>query len=120
MLKLKQWLGGLLILQVILIAGFYFSSQKETEFDAASTLISLPDKSVDKIVIDGDQHTVTLVRRDNQWILPGYFDLPADSDKVNELIEKVSTAKTGWPIATSANSHERMDVSASKYPMSLS
>lgn len=116
MLKLKQWLGGLLVLQIVLAVGIYFASKKEVDPNAAQTLVAVADAAtIDKVVIDGDKRTVTLLKRDGKWLMPDFSNLPANGQKVSELIDKIREAKTGWPVATSASSHERLQVAESNF-----
>lgn len=50
---------------------------------------------------------VELAKRNGQWILPGYFNAPADKFKVDDVLSELADLKRGLPIATSATALKR-------------
>jgi hypothetical protein len=117
------WLGGLLVLQLVAAAGLLFArggfGEPETGpllvFDAAKVDRLLIEESTDK--------SVTLVKRDGHWFVaqpgaaaggganvPPTADLPADSGKIDELLEKLAGLKAPWAVATTASARERFEV----------
>jgi hypothetical protein len=80
--------------------------------------------SVDRLTLDGPVSPdaakpaatkVELVKRDGKWVLPGYFDAPADAGKVKDLLHNLATARRGLPIATSREALGRFKVAADNY-----
>ncbi|HXF44761.1 MAG TPA: DUF4340 domain-containing protein [Burkholderiaceae bacterium] len=88
--------------------------------DAA--LIGADLKEIDRLRIDGpaggdkpQAASVELVKRDGKWLLPGYFDAPADAAKVDDLLKRLAGAKRGLPVATSASALARFRVADQEY-----
>ena len=95
-----------LAVQVALIAlvwGFRWDDSAEPaaflDFDAAA---------VDAITVAGDDGTVSLARVEDAWQLAS--GLPADADKIDRVLEKLSAAAGGWPVATTASAMQRFEV----------
>ena len=88
--------------------------------DAA--LIATDLKEIDRLRIDGPASgdkpqaaSVELVKRDGKWLLPGYFDAPADAAKVDDLLKRLAAAKRGLPVATTASALARFRVAEQEY-----
>lgn len=64
--------------------------------------------AVDALSVSGAQGEVALAKKDDAWQLPE--GLPADSAKVDGVIEKLADAAGGWPVATSASVHDRFEL----------
>lgn len=95
-----------LAVQVALIAlvwGFQWDDAAEPaaflDFDAAA---------VDAITVAGDDGTVSLARVEDAWQMAS--GLPADADKIDRVLEKLSAAAGGWPVATTASAMQRFEV----------
>jgi Domain of unknown function (DUF4340) len=86
-------------------------------------LVSADLKTVDHLVVDGPMPAketkgdtkVELVKRDGRWLLPGYFNAPADAKKVGDLLDRLGSAKRGLPIAIAASDLTRFKVADDKY-----
>ncbi len=116
MAKLKIWLSGLLVVQLVAALGLYIGGQREGEFDSEQTLLSLVAADLDKVVIaDNDNKAITLEKVDAAWQLPDYRQLPVNPDKFEQAMGKVVSAKSGWPVATSRSSHTRFEVGAENF-----
>ena len=48
-----------------------------------------------------------IAKRNGQWMLPGYFNAPADKFKVEDLLSELADLRHGLPIATSTAALER-------------
>jgi hypothetical protein len=53
------------------------------------------------------QAQVVLQKKDGSWLLPEYFDVPADGAKVSALLDRLGSLKRGLPIATSESALRR-------------
>jgi len=47
--------------------------------------------------------------------LPDYYQFSADQNKVEQALNKLVSTRSGWPVATTASSRERFEVSEDKY-----
>jgi hypothetical protein len=85
-------------------------------------LVTADLKEIDRLSIDGPAAgdkppaaRVELVKRDGQWLLPGYFDAPADAAKVDDLLKRLAGSKRGLPVATTAAALSRFRVADRDY-----
>lgn len=114
MKKLKSWLTGLLLIQLLLAVALVWSNQWEARKNRPKPLLSIDWQAVDKMTIKDKHNAVTLIKTDNDWLIKDN-KLPAKSDDVILLINSLKRLQTGWPVATSSGSHKRFDVSPDKY-----
>ena len=108
-------LSLLLALQLVVLAGVLLWQQRGTA-QPAGTLLSVDRGKVDGLVIVDDKGQKVMLRKGaNGWTLPDARGLPADNDKVGQLLDKVLAANAPWPVATSAESAKRFEVTADKF-----
>ncbi len=93
--------GQLLIVAVLLAAqaGGVREPEPFLSFDAGAA---------DTVEVSNEDGIVRLAREGEQWTLEG--GLPADESKVTEMLDKLADAAGGWPVATSASTAERFEV----------
>jgi hypothetical protein len=77
-----------------------------------SPLIGAAAQSADRLVLEAGPGAaaatrVEIARRNGQWVLPGYFNAPADKFKVEDLLSELADLRHGLPIATSQAALER-------------
>jgi hypothetical protein len=77
-----------------------------------SPLIGPAAQSADRLLVEGGPNAgsparVEIARRNGQWVLPGYFNAPADKFKVEDLLSELADLRRGLPIATSSSALER-------------
>ncbi|HWG77180.1 MAG TPA: DUF4340 domain-containing protein [Steroidobacteraceae bacterium] len=80
-----------------------------------SPLIGPAAHSVDRLLLEGSPGSgaamrVEIAKRNGQWVLPGYFNAPADKFKVEDLLSELADLRHGLPIATSSSALERFKV----------
>ncbi len=98
-------LTGLLVAQLVILALLTLGGDEE---GAAVNLLSFDPVQVTALEIeDVDGNLVNLARVDGEWRLG---ELPADQDKINEVIESLAGGAANWPVATSENSQVRFEV----------
>ena len=97
---------GLLAVQIIVI-GIVFALQFRTP-EEPSLFLDFDPSTVDRMTVVSGEETVELQKNADAWELPA--GLPADQDKVEDLIEKMAELKAGWPVATSQSTAERFEV----------
>ncbi|MET1256421.1 DUF4340 domain-containing protein [Aliikangiella maris] len=115
MKQLKSKLSILLVLQLVLIGGLLLINQNSSEQHPQQSLMKFVINDVNKIIIDGEDKTISLQKVDQQWQLPELKNLPAESNKITQALNKLSELKTGWPTTTTASAHQRFAVADDKY-----
>jgi len=118
--KLNKILTGLLVLQLLIAGGIYTGSQVSGPDRAIQTLVSTETDQIDKIIIQGNKgNHVTLSKENKQWLLPDYYQLQADKNSVEKLLKNLSSAKIGWPVATTDSGHARFKVADDQYEFKI-
>ena len=115
MKKLSSWLSTVLVLQIIVAGGIFFTKQQGVKQEVNEPLISFESESLDKIVISDADNKTTLVKKDNAWMVPDYYSLPVNQQKLQGILDNLNGLKSGWPVATSSRSHERFEVDEEKF-----
>lgn len=111
----RAMLAGLLALQV-LIVGVVLAwnvrppEQPEAFFDFDPDVISA-------IEILAEGNTISVQKVEDAWQLAD--GKPADVEKVNDVLDKLVSASTGWPVATSASTAERFEVTEDSFQKRL-
>ncbi|MCX4029250.1 DUF4340 domain-containing protein [Endozoicomonas sp. SM1973] len=115
MAKLKTWLTGLLAIQLVLVAGLFWSNEYQQQQNIQQRLFSFKQADVNKVVISDSDNSVSISKVNGQWLLPDVANLPANVDKLTDVLAKLKSIQTGWPVATTTSSHERFEVSEDKF-----
>jgi Domain of unknown function (DUF4340) len=111
MTKTVTWLGELLAAQLLMAVGLNFPALWPVAQPVAAPLVEVVKNQINRIVLEGpDQTKVLLVKEGDTWTLPELGKFPADSNRVNTLVERVISAKPGPPIATTAGAKARFKV----------
>lgn len=115
-MKIQQALGGLLAIQILLAGGlFAHHRQQQAQLTQQSSILSFDKASVDKIELTDKSGKVVLAKSTDGWTIPDYSGLPVDSEKLEELLTDLSDLKGGWPVSTTADSHDQFEVSEKKF-----
>ncbi len=117
---MTKLLSGLLVFQIFLAGAMYFGNQQESDFDTDKPLLAIASTDVQKLVIQGEDSSAILEKSDSGWVLPELQGLPVNVSKVDEILEKLESAKTGWPVASSSSSHERLEVADDAFQRKIS
>ena len=116
---MSAWVRNLLVLlvvQLVLLAFLQFSGAPEKNEQAP--LLALEPSSVTGLsVSDAEGNEASIALSDGKWLLPS--GLPANTDKVTELLEKLTSVSLSWPVSTSAAAHERFEVADDKFQRRL-
>lgn len=91
----------------VLVIGTVFALQYRSPEEPSLFLDFDPD-TVDRMTVVSNEETVELQKDADFWELQD--GLPADQDKVVDLIEKIAGLQAGWPVATSHSTAERFEV----------
>lgn len=114
----QAWVRNLLILLVIqfaiTISIYSYQRTSQPQQDARS-LLDFNLDTIDRLSISDATTTVTLTNVANSWQLPGFYQLPVDTQKLNGLLDKLKGTKLTWPVTTTESSHERFEVADNKF-----
>lgn len=116
MTKNLRLLSLLLLIQVAAAGAIWW--QQYSRQQAAATpaaMITADLAQADQLLIEGDGITLTLKRDGERWRLPDYGNLYANDVRIVELRDKLTQAKSGWPVATSAAAASRFEVASDKF-----
>ena len=69
--------------------------------------------AVDSLSVGDDGQTVTVTRADGAWTVAE--GLPADTNKVDRVLDKLADADGGWPVATSESAMTRFEVTEDEH-----
>ena len=115
-MKVQHALGGLLAFQLLLAGGlFAHHRQQQSQLHQQSLILSFDKASVDKVELADKTTKVVLSKSGEGWSIPDYSNLPVDKEKIDDLLLTLSDLKGGWPVATTADSHDQFDVSEKKF-----
>lgn len=107
MRKLPTLLMLVLVAQFGLAAALYWAGTSDVK--EAEPLFAALER-VDKLLIrDADQNT-TLVRRKGEWVIEQLGNLPVDSARITEALDKLEDVSLGFPVTTTSSAHERFEV----------
>ena len=111
MKKIIPAAGVLLALQIVLAAALHFGGDDTLQTPPDSPLFAFKAEAVTGLTItDDNKGSITLVKGDKGWTLPGTFDAPASAEQVKALLEKLAGLKQGLPVATSEGAARRFKV----------
>jgi hypothetical protein len=113
-MTMKNWitfLGGLLIVQIVLVIGVSLGREDYGAFEPQEKLLSFDAEALDSIRIDGegDEHVV-LEKHEGRWQLPDLGAFPADQGSVERLLGRLANLEKGWPVADTATAAKRFKV----------
>lgn len=115
-MKVQHALGGLLAFQLLLAGGlFAHHRQQQSQLHQQSAILSFDKASVDKVELADKGAKVILSKSGERWSIPDYSNLPVDPEKLEDLLLTLSDLKGGWPVATTADSHNQFEVSEKKF-----
>jgi hypothetical protein len=115
MTQLQKILSGLLALQ-LLAAIIVFWPDASATAESGPLLAEFDPEEITAITLeDGEGGLARLVRQGEGWILADSGDYPADSEKVDPLLEKIAAIQTGRLVASSSSSHKRLQVAQDEF-----
>lgn len=103
-------LAILLVAQLVVAGGLYYSGQSKIAVRPEGALLEFDNDNVDRIELEDQQGSIALVRKDDGWVLPDYNNVPALQGKVDSMLESLNGVKTGWAVATKTASHQQLEV----------
>ncbi len=103
-------LGGVFVVQLLIVAWLLVSDS--TLEDQGGALFDVDAAAIDSFVISDGTSQVTLRRAGEGWQVG---DWPADTTKAGELVSEFADMSAPWPVATTADSAARFEVTAEKF-----
>lgn len=117
MLNKSGFLAIALATQVVLAGGIFWHSATAS-VSAPEALLPFPAANIERIELGSPEASVQLEKHNDQWQLTN--GLPADSGKVDALLDDLAAIEVRWPTATSTSAQTRFKVAASDYERKLS
>ncbi|MCL1980579.1 MAG: DUF4340 domain-containing protein, partial [Proteobacteria bacterium] len=98
---MKRLIVGCLILllaQIGLVVAFRALDRAGTARPEKGLLLAFKAAEVDEVLLeDGEGHHLALKKNENRWLLPEAGSFPADSARVQDLIDRLAGMERGWP-----------------------
>ena len=110
-------LAVLVCVQLLVVAGVFYLDAADSASDAGELFLDFSADSVDRIVVSESESQVTLHKRAEGWVVGD--DLPADGEKIAEVLEKLAELRGGWPVATSPSTQDRFEVASENHQRHL-
>jgi hypothetical protein len=121
---MQQWikpLTGLLVVQLVLVVLLNASVLKGPNKTLNTSLLDPAPTGAEKIVIQAqDESPLTLVKTEDSWQLPDYYNLPANMEKLNGFLQQLTAFEVTWPEATTSEAQKRFEVADDKYQRKIS
>lgn len=119
--KTIRLLAAGLGVQLLLAVGLSFSGPQLSAPAADTPLLGFDAKKVDRLVIEGpDAAKVALTKTDGGWRLPDAADFPADRDRIEQLLKRLTELRGGTPVATTPGAQQRFRVSDADFERRIS
>jgi hypothetical protein len=118
MRKTQLYLGALLGLQLLLGGGLFVSQASSGSGAAARPLLGFDTAEVDRLQLATADSSLSLQRRDGNWQLAD-SGLPANTTKVQSLLDNLAGLQTNWPVASTAGGRTRFEVAEDKFQRRL-
>jgi len=108
------------LVQCGIVATVYWPQQDMLQAPLQQPLVPQNTGIIDEIRI-GDEYDneTTLTKVGGHWFISDLENLPANSDKVDTLLERITGPDNGWPIAQSVVARQRFQVADYHYQRSL-
>ena len=109
------------LIQCGIVAAVYWPQQDLAQRPLHQPLLPSGPDIIDEIRI-GDEYDnkTTLQKVGERWFLPDLENLPADSDRIDKLLDSITGQDSDWPIAQSIVARQRFQVANYRYQRSLS
>jgi hypothetical protein len=110
-----------LLVQCLLVALLYRPGVATDRQQPVETLTDTAPRQVDEIHIGDEYDNEAVLRRVGaRWSLPELGGLPADSSRVEQMLQGILPADPGWPVADSPAARQRFQVADYYYQRRIS
>ena len=109
-----QLLAIIAVVQILIVGFLLIFSGQGTTDDAA--WISLEGDVVTTIEVSDVDEAITLNQTPQGWMIDG---LPAEKEKISNLLDKLVDLEAPWPVATTSDAIERFEVAEENFQRRL-
>ena len=110
----------LVLVQTGLAVLTHVYKNSEVSRSAKGPLLKLAAAEVDELRLEDGEGRKLLLKKDKaQWQLPDLASFPADSVRVQGLIDRLAGLQRGWPEATTAEAATRFKVATDRFERKL-
>ena len=102
----KTTLGALLAIQLVVVG--VLLAARSGGIEEPAPFLEFDADSVDSLTVSNSEGSVSVSKVDGNWQLPN--GVPAAGIKVDSVIESLSKAAGGWPVANTEPTRERFEV----------
>lgn len=114
MKKLIPILSTLLVAQIALAFGLNYA-EKTKRTDTGKKILSANLSSIDQIVLEKNEHKLTLQKVGKTWTLPQVYNFPATAESVARLLDKLGGLNGSWPVASTEDAAPRFKVATNDF-----
>lgn len=111
----NQILGALLVFQIIVAAIVLWPRSNAASAAGVPLFKDVHSDQITCLTIQDSNNSVQLVKEDGKWVLADSDSFPANSDAIDELLQKIVDLKTDRLVARTPASHARLKVAADDY-----
>lgn len=108
--KALQVLISVFVLQLLIAGGLFWKSNLQAQFAPATQLVTIDPSTVDEVIINDGNDTVSLTRLDAQWQMNDELNTSASVDKVDKLISDIAELKPGLAVTSTRGAHRQLEV----------
>ncbi len=106
----NQALALLLLIQILLIAFLYWP-RPQTAAPGITFLEEISAEAIQRLEISDDQqNTISLSRKQANWVITSHDDIPAESAKIETLLTKLTALESSRLVTRTESSHLRLKV----------
>lgn len=117
---ITKTLGAVFIVQCVLVFLLNVELSSKSNFAVDEPLLNLNFDALESVEItEGEGDSISLVKKEDSWILPELSDFPVSESKWNDMKEKLSTLKRGWPVATTSIAAKQLKLSDEEFEKKL-
>jgi len=112
--------AAVVLVQAGLVALTHFNGHSGALKPGQGVLLPLNTAEINELLLeDGAGQHVVLKKEKDRWLLPESGSFPADTVRVQELIERLAGMQRGWPEATTAEAANRFKVASDRFERKL-
>ena len=102
--------------QIGLTVWTHWPKPEEGQSVSNGPLLRFNPGSINEILVeDAAGHSLSVKKVQQQWVLPGQGDFPADSSRIQTLLERLAAMQRGWPEASTTEAAVRFRVAAGQF-----
>ncbi len=114
--KRNQMLVAILLAQVVLVAYLYWPQGRSSTGTAARLFPGISAGDVNSFSIaDQDGKNITLIKENGVWLVPAADNFPADREKLERFLEKITGLSSERLVTRTKSSHKRLKVDSSEF-----